>query len=301
MPSICCLHDLDTFPGFSFSPEVLGHQQIVGYQNPLFWLIFRHIYLQSLSFPKKIDIYCRKDTKTFSKSVYDSISMRKLIYGGRRFLGGRGFEIIFESSGLPPLEQKARYLAFFTEAQKSRTLHFCFARAGFPLIHRATSFLVLFKKTCTVPKSIFCQIASFLTSFFRQIDREAVKYNRQIASPNLFFAKWLIRHIASYDIRQIEGIPGESIEIFWKNCLCVPGSDISYAGESCEYFFKFISHTRWGCWGATWSASTSRTTASTLSTAASAASAAGRTSQRCSWNTRGGEREGGINSIHMGI
>ncbi len=39
MPSIRCLHDLDTFPGFFFSPEVLGHQQIVGYQIPPFWLI----------------------------------------------------------------------------------------------------------------------------------------------------------------------------------------------------------------------------------------------------------------------
>ncbi len=51
MPSMCCLHDLDTFPGFFFSPEVLGHQQIVGYQILPFWLIIRHIYLQSLSFP----------------------------------------------------------------------------------------------------------------------------------------------------------------------------------------------------------------------------------------------------------
>ncbi len=53
MPSICCLHDLDTFPDFFFSPEVLGHQQIVGCQILPFWLIFRHIYLQSLSFLKK--------------------------------------------------------------------------------------------------------------------------------------------------------------------------------------------------------------------------------------------------------
>ncbi len=51
MPSICCLHDLDTFPGFFFSPEVIGYQQIVGYQILPFWLIFRHIYSQSLSFP----------------------------------------------------------------------------------------------------------------------------------------------------------------------------------------------------------------------------------------------------------
>ncbi len=54
MPSIRCLHDLDTFPGFFFSPEVLGHQQIVGYQIPPFWLIFRHIYSQSLSFPNSV-------------------------------------------------------------------------------------------------------------------------------------------------------------------------------------------------------------------------------------------------------
>ncbi len=51
MPSIRCLHDIDTFPDFFFSPEVLGHQQIVGYHIPPFWLIFRHIYLQSLSNP----------------------------------------------------------------------------------------------------------------------------------------------------------------------------------------------------------------------------------------------------------
>ncbi len=51
MPSIHCLHDLGTFPGFFFSTEVLGHQQIVGYEIPPFWLIFKHIYSQSLSFP----------------------------------------------------------------------------------------------------------------------------------------------------------------------------------------------------------------------------------------------------------
>ncbi len=44
MSSIRCLHDFDIFPGLFFSPEVLGHQQFVGYQIPPFW----HIYLQLL-------------------------------------------------------------------------------------------------------------------------------------------------------------------------------------------------------------------------------------------------------------
>ncbi len=61
MPSIHCLHDLDSFPGLFFSPEVLGHQKIIGYQIMPFWLIFRHIYLQSLSFPNSLYIVLGKD------------------------------------------------------------------------------------------------------------------------------------------------------------------------------------------------------------------------------------------------
>ncbi len=54
MPSICCIHDLDTFLGFSFSPEVLGHQHTVGYQIPPFWLILetyicKHFYFPTLT------------------------------------------------------------------------------------------------------------------------------------------------------------------------------------------------------------------------------------------------------------
>ncbi len=38
LPSVHCMSNLDTVPGFFLSPEVLGHQQIVGYQIPPFWL-----------------------------------------------------------------------------------------------------------------------------------------------------------------------------------------------------------------------------------------------------------------------
>ncbi len=51
MPSICCLRDLDTFPGFFFSPEVLVHQQIVGYQIPPFWLILETSICNHFHFP----------------------------------------------------------------------------------------------------------------------------------------------------------------------------------------------------------------------------------------------------------
>ncbi len=69
MPSIHCLHDLDTFPGFFFFVEVLGHQQIVGYQILPFWLIFRHIYLQSLSFPNSYFIFYLSEVNTYYLSL----------------------------------------------------------------------------------------------------------------------------------------------------------------------------------------------------------------------------------------
>ncbi len=56
-------------------------------------------------------------------------------------------------------------------------------------------------------KSIFRQIDSLISSLFRQIDKEDVKIIAKLPAPFFFFAKCLIRHIASYDIRQIEGIP----------------------------------------------------------------------------------------------
>ena len=53
MPSICCLRDLDTFPGFFFSTEVLGHKQIVGYQIPPFWLILETSICNHFNFPTR--------------------------------------------------------------------------------------------------------------------------------------------------------------------------------------------------------------------------------------------------------
>ena len=54
MPSIWylqILHDLDTFPGFFFFPEILGHQQIVGYHIPPFWLILETSTCNHFHFP----------------------------------------------------------------------------------------------------------------------------------------------------------------------------------------------------------------------------------------------------------
>ncbi len=53
MPSICCLRDLDTFPGFFFSTKVLGHKQIVGYQIPPFWLILETSICNHFNFPTR--------------------------------------------------------------------------------------------------------------------------------------------------------------------------------------------------------------------------------------------------------
>ncbi len=50
MPSICWLHDLDNFPGFFFSPEVLGHQQIIGFQIPPFCMANFHKHLFEITF-----------------------------------------------------------------------------------------------------------------------------------------------------------------------------------------------------------------------------------------------------------
>ncbi len=59
MPSIPCLCNLDTVPGFFFFPEVLGHQQIVGYQIPPFRLILETSICNHIHFPKlpKSQIY----------------------------------------------------------------------------------------------------------------------------------------------------------------------------------------------------------------------------------------------------
>ncbi len=58
MPSMHRIHVIDTFPGFFFSPEVLGHQQIIGYQIPPFWLILEtSMYLLSLSFPNSCFVF----------------------------------------------------------------------------------------------------------------------------------------------------------------------------------------------------------------------------------------------------
>ncbi len=60
MPSIRCLCDLDTVPGFFFFPEVLGHQQItklVGYQIPPFWPIKETSLCKHFHFPTKKNIF----------------------------------------------------------------------------------------------------------------------------------------------------------------------------------------------------------------------------------------------------
>ncbi len=63
--SIRFIHDLDTFPGFFFSPEVLGHLQVYGYQISPLWLVFRNVYFQTLSFPS---LYMAKEIPT--KNAY---------------------------------------------------------------------------------------------------------------------------------------------------------------------------------------------------------------------------------------
>ena len=51
LPSTRCLCDLHTVPGFFCSPEVLGHQQVVIYQIPPFWLILETSICKHFHFP----------------------------------------------------------------------------------------------------------------------------------------------------------------------------------------------------------------------------------------------------------
>ena len=51
LPSICCIHDLDTFPGFFFSQDILGHQQTIGYQISPFCLILEASICDRFHFP----------------------------------------------------------------------------------------------------------------------------------------------------------------------------------------------------------------------------------------------------------
>ncbi len=67
MPSIHCLCDVDTVPGFFFFPEVLGHQQIVGYHIPPFWLIKKkHFAISSISHAnfEKVIFFHKDETAT---------------------------------------------------------------------------------------------------------------------------------------------------------------------------------------------------------------------------------------------
>ncbi len=53
------MHDLDTFPGFLFSPKVLGHPQIVGYRISPFLAKFGHLFaITFISQLPKVHLQC---------------------------------------------------------------------------------------------------------------------------------------------------------------------------------------------------------------------------------------------------
>ena len=65
LPSMHRIHDLDTFPGFFFSPEVLGHQQIIGYQIPPFWLILETSICNHFHFSTLVSFFQKKNSGTY--------------------------------------------------------------------------------------------------------------------------------------------------------------------------------------------------------------------------------------------
>ena len=87
LPSTRCLYDLDIVPGFLCSPEVLGHQQILWYQIPPFWLILetplcKHFHSQtegSQRFALIVSGFCYKE---YQSAEADKDSISQLIFIG---------------------------------------------------------------------------------------------------------------------------------------------------------------------------------------------------------------------------
>ncbi len=78
MPSKCCRCDLDTVPGVFFFPEVLGHQQIVRYQIPPFWLILEPSICNHFRFPTP----CRADISATFLSLSTLSRSRSVSHDG---------------------------------------------------------------------------------------------------------------------------------------------------------------------------------------------------------------------------
>ncbi len=76
MPSIRCLCNLDNVPDFFFFPEVLGHQQIVGYRVPPFWLIIETSFCNHFHFPTPFSKLPAKK-KVTTKKVWLHFLFRK--------------------------------------------------------------------------------------------------------------------------------------------------------------------------------------------------------------------------------
>ncbi len=99
-------------------------------------------------------------------------------------------------SSPPPLTTSKRYILCMQQSLNTDTLHKSKKiLPKWPLSHIAT--LVYF----------FAKLPAWWFIFFWQIDSEDVSIIAKLPVPIFFFAKCFIRHIASDDIRQIEGIP----------------------------------------------------------------------------------------------
>ncbi len=87
LPSTRSLCDLHTVPGFLCSPEVLGHQQIIWYQIPPFWLILETPLCKHFHFPTQgrqrfaliVSGFCYKE---YQSAEADKDSISQLIFIG---------------------------------------------------------------------------------------------------------------------------------------------------------------------------------------------------------------------------